>query len=1101
MAYGYFSLLLHLTIIIVTIYCQNSAAAEREHPVDIAAHVSVQPLWDIDDNNTSPCEITQSNTTSGAIVDVHGSPHRTCSIQVNTRVEYHAQITIQGNEFLQDSIVMYIERQGDLVDCPNKYLVFKGQAEACSANLLHDFQCSLQGNVSLSVSGISASSSLTVCPEANHTFSENGNTANRTTNTCKTVKGFRYKITCDPYYYDGTCRLNFLSTCNATFHHREIKFHCIDIGFTKDEEALVMYPKNIPILDLSYNFIIELEGNAFHDLAKLQELRLQGNYLTTLPDELFQQLQDLKVLSLFRNQLVTLAANLFQRLSQLTNLLLDYNNLRQVPSILFNRLVNLKVLWLDNNKLETLHPHSFLGLSQVTELSLGMNRFITLPGRLFLDMEHLYYLYLYSNKLKTVPHDLFWGLRSVHYLYLNFNQLSTLPSNLFQDLGNLRVLFLDYNELNTLPSNVFDGLGQLKTLKLGANNLTTLPENLFWQLRNVEQIALWGNQLETLPALTFKNLTKMGHLAIHANKVTTLPEQLFSALQDVYLIAISDNQIVSLNAGMFQGLTKLGYLALHMNRLTTIPAGLFAGLESLYIVTLYNNELVTLDSQLFHNLDNLQTFMIDVNKLEILPGDVFRGLKKLNYISLPRNQLERLDVDTFRGLYNLQILYLANNKIIKLDNTIFQDVVNITFIDLANNRLKECPDIKHLMYLRYFNIRDNIMTGVNHDTFSNDNKKLELAVSQHEICECYAPTGVECSAGDNRSPYLTCDRLLSDKVLVVLMWLIGINALVGNFYVLVWRKKNTKRYKVQNLLLSNLALSDSLMGIYMLMIGCADFYYGDYFPMQSETWRSGITCRIAGALSITSSEASVFFVTLISIDRFISIKFPYSVKKLGKYSTIVCAGLIWILSLALGIVPSILAGENFKFYDISHVCIGLPLALTKTYSTKQNTTLLYIENTDFANDKNVYTTEFTGLVNGLYFSSALFLGVNGICYLLIFGCYIEIFRAVRRSAKTSGRTPDADEQMKLTRKVTAIVATDFLCWAPVIIMGILVQTRVTELPPSVYAWSVTFVLPLNSAINPYLYTIAEIVTNYQKKRATKRKPQTIVMEQSSTQAI
>ena len=87
------------------------------------------------------------------------------------------------------------------------------------------------------------------------------------------------------------------------------------------------------------------------------------------------------------------------------------------------------------------------------------------------------------------------------------------------------------------------------------------------------------------------------------------------------------------------------------------------------------------------------------------------------------------------------------------------------------------------------------------------------------------------------------------------------------------------------------------------------------------------------------------------------------------------------------------------------------------------------------------------------------------------------------------------EQITLTTKVTAIVATDFCCWFPIIILGILVQTRVIELPPSVYAWCVTFVLPINSAINPYLYTIAEIVSKYRKNQSTKQKRQDIKLNQ------
>ena len=213
---------------------------------------------------------------------------------------------------------------------------------------------------------------------------------------------------------------------------------------------------------------------------------------------------------------------------------------------------------------------------------------------------------------------------------------------------------------------------------------------------------------------------------------------------------------------------------------------------------------------------------------------------------------------------------------------------------------------------------------------------------------------------------------------------------------------------------------------------------------------------------------------------------------MGKQSTIVISVLGWVFSLTLGIVPSIFAGRNFAFYDNSHVCIGLPLALTKTYSYYRNSTEVRIDRFYFYTISS--TTKFTGLANGLYFSAAIFIGLNGICYVIILGCYIEIVRAVTKSAKQSGRTPDMNEQIRLTRKVTTIILTDFLCIFPIIVLGILVQIRVIELPPSVYAWSVTIVLPINSAINPYLYTVAEIITNYLKKKAEKESQQSTELQ-------
>ena len=336
-----------------------------------------------------------------------------------------------------------------------------------------------------------------------------------------------------------------------------------------------------------------------------------------------------------------------------------------------------------------------------------------------------------------------------------------------------------------------------------------------------------------------------------------------------------------------------------------------------------------------------------------------------------------------------------------------------------------------------------------------------------------------CEASGERSPYLTCDRLLSDRVLVVLMWLIGLNALGGNAFVLVFKMLASERKSVQDILLSSLALSDLLMGIYMIIVASADIYFGDYFPMSAESWRSGIICRVSGAISITSSEGSVFFVTLISIDRFINIQFPYSARKLNKNSFRLISTLTWLLAIALGVIPSILAGRNFKFYDNSHVCIGLPLALTERFIPIQKDVTFFLDEIPFF--RTVTEFDSIGKLSGMYFSSTLFLGLNGVCYFIILMCYIGILVAVKRSSARIGRSPEMKKQIQLTVRVAAIVATDFCCWFPIILLGILVQVRVLELPASVFAWLVTFILPINSAINPYLYTIGALITKFRKK--------------------
>ena len=717
---------------------------------------------------------------------------------------------------------------------------------------------------------------------------------------------------------------------------------------------------------------------------------------------------------------------------QIEQLRLSYNNILSIAINTFSNLKYLHELYLDHNKLEELQPGVFNGLLNLESLS------------------------LWANQLSTLNSTVFKDLIKLEKLDLTDNKLSTLPETLIQDLVNLKDVQLALNKLVTLESTFFHGLKGLHTINLYINHLISLPVGLFNGLENLQNLWISENhQLETLPQSLFNGSKNLKNLYLNSNKFELLPVEIFQGLENVEVLTIHANPLQNISSGTFQGLNTLRVLALAHTSLSKLPSGVFRDLENITALALGSNELNSLDDDVFKGLYNLQRLTLHYNNLKVLPVKIFDDLRKLTLLRLNYNQLSTLEPE------------------------VFENLAKLSFLDISHNNFKNIqipPQV--LGQLTIFAISHNPWNEVNKNSLSSLTNETNLIVSENEICECYAPKDVKCSAEDDRSPFLTCDRLLSDRFLVVVMWLIGILSLAGNFFVIVWKLKDSHGNKVQSTLLTNLAISDFLMGVYMIIIACADIYFGNNFPLKSEKWRSGATCRIAGTLSILSSEASVFFVTLISIDRYLRINFPLSTKNFDKKSVLVVSTLTWIFALALGIIPNILAGKNLKFYDNSHVCIGFPLALVESF-TKESFGLIEWEGTLFKFFSSYSVSE--GLDTGLYYSSALFLGLNSVCYLVILVCYLAIIRAVRVSSKRCGRTQDMNMQIKLTVKVTAIVATDFLCWFPIIILGILVQTRAITLPPSVFAWLVTCVLPINSAVNPYLYTISEVITKYRKK--------------------
>ena len=198
-------------------------------------------------------------------------------------------------------------------------------------------------------------------------------------------------------------------------------------------------------------------------------------------------------------------------------------------------------------------------------------------------------------------------------------------------------------------------------------------------------------------------------------------------------------------------------------------------------------------------------------------------------------------------------------------------------------------------------------------------------------------------------------------------------------------------------------------------------------------------------------------------------------------STRLISALVWAFSLILGLTASILAGGNSDFYDNSHVCIGLPLAQV----IHPKTQTIEAANIEYWEDaETVEVVEGFDQSPGLYFSVAVFIAFNMFCFLLIFACYIGLIRAVSKTSSETFRQKEMAEEIRMTLKVSAIVLTDFFCWFPICLMGALVQIGLIELPNSVFAWAVTFILPINSAINPFLYTTATVITDKCSKRTT-----------------
>ncbi|XP_033121111.1 G-protein coupled receptor GRL101-like [Anneissia japonica] len=305
--------------------------------------------------------------------------------------------------------------------------------------------------------------------------------------------------------------------------------------------------------------------------------------------------------------------------------------------------------------------------------------------------------------------------------------------------------------------------------------------------------------------------------------------------------------------------------------------------------------------------------------------------------------------------------------------------------------------------------------------------------------------------------FSSCKDLLKREALRILMMILGITALIGNLAVIILRLLEND-FNVQSILITNLAVSDLLMAVYMIIIAGVDFYYRGVYATFAEAWKTSFLCSFAGSISTLSSECSVFILMLMSVDRAVNIAYPFSSNLLNRKRCIITVVIVWLVVIFISYLPMFnhLSFINIpyfggNYYGRQSVCLALPLARDR--------------------------------LPGWEYAIAIFLAFNLFGFFVIAVSYISIYISVKRTASSVNRNKGRAGEIKMATKMAMIVLTDFCCWFPIILMGIGSEVGAWKLPADIYAWSATFILPINSSLNPYLYTIA-YKCNIKKKPPT-----------------
>ena len=553
---------------------------------------------------------------------------------------------------------------------------------------------------------------------------------------------------------------------------------------------------------------------------------------------------------------------------------------------------------------------------------------------------------------------------------------------------------------------------------------------------------------------------------------------IFPRVHKITALFWAERRINSLNLGAFDDFSYLEILWLHRNELTEIYPGLFNSLTKLSALYLSHQNICEIrPGNVFNDLSNLERLYLHTNYIKHLEADVFNGLKRLTTLYLSENHLVELHPLVFADLRRVVFISLNINLIQKLPSKVFKSGVSLQILNLANNHLTtvESDIFRTCKALKNLDLRGNDLKWIDKNAFKGIPNITKVLVGDYGTC-CFVKSA-QCYAINPKPVYLTCERLLSNRGLRMSMWALGFGALLGNILIVMHWASRWRRHSLKDdhsFLMVNLSLSDFIMGFYLLILTSVDAYYADYFPSFAEKWRQSILCKVAGTLSVFSSQGSVFFITLISIDRLMSVKYPFSQFRVRKRSLKIIVILLWVSAFLIAVVPSCLPNISPNVYDVSEVCIGLPMSRKLILSSESHS----VQASHYSWDKvNVDVADVIGNKPGMYYAIAIFIVLNLTCFLVVAFCYIQIFITAKKSRVRSGRTQQSEADIRMAINMSAVVLTDFCCWVPIIIICILVQCGLIVVSPVMYAWTVAFILPINSAVNPIVYSGLTKVVN------------------------
>ncbi|RUS78237.1 hypothetical protein EGW08_014006 [Elysia chlorotica] len=460
---------------------------------------------------------------------------------------------------------------------------------------------------------------------------------------------------------------------------------------------------------------------------------------------------------------------------------------------------------------------------------------------------------------------------------------------------------------------------------------------------------------------------------------------------------------------------------------------------------------------------------------------IYHGAKSLHSLNLSHNIfLEDFDTATLASNLNLRVLDLSHTAI-----STFPDMhsmtLTLTHLNLSHTRITKlwagtfptAPISRPLeiLDLRGADIEDvqlvalkglKIKTHLYSDCFKLCCPQLTWDIPTHV---CHAPT----------DPVSSCSSLIKEKLLNILVWMAGVVSVLGNTGVIVkyLATGRSNLHLSHGQLVIELAMSNLLMGIYLLIIASETIRFNGDYVLHDNQWRQSDMCKAAEFLYSLSSLVSPAFILLLVVDRYLAINNPLQQRPFSSGYILAFSILTWCLGLTLAAVPLLPWTHHWNVYSSNAACVRLPL-LANRHPGWEATTATYII---------LNCLICLGIASAQF---ATFIAASAARKALTSNTYFIQHGDI--STKTM-------QELALSRRVATITFTNLPCYLLIGVLGLLALGG-HAVGRDAFVWLVLVILPGTSAINPVLYSLP-MVQNLLAKTIAKRMASQGPMSQES----